>query len=204
MIPEQSSRNEGINDGQTILDPQLVESPVRPEPESPAQPQPEPPAGPAAFVFSKYEATMVLATFCDRGHPNPTQRSVCHLCGAPVVSEPRRIERPQLGWVVVQRSKRIPVQGPLVFGRRPDPAQLRLRENVQLVTLPYAHVSRTHLVLNPDGWIVLARDLGSKNGTYLRRRSQKPMRLPEREVPLMAGDVLDLGAGVFIEMERLP
>lgn len=195
-MPEQSFGNEGINDGQTILDPQLIEPPAKSEP--------EPPARSAAFIFPKYEAAMVLATFCDRGHPNPTQRTVCHLCGAPVVSEPRRIERPQLGWAVVQRSKRIPVESPLVFGRRPDPARLRLRESAQLVPLPYAHVSRTHLVLIPDGWMVLARDLGSKNGTYLRRRSQQSMRLPEREVPLMAGDVLDLGAGVFIEMERLP
>ena len=51
---------------------------------------------------------------------------------------------------------------------------------------------------------MLVRDLGSSNGSYLRRHGNPPIRLPESDTPLVPGDVIDLGHGVFINLDRIP
>lgn len=146
----------------------------------------------------------VLARFCDRDHANPPERAVCFVCGAAVAGEARITERPQLGWLRVEGGETIPLRGPIIAGRNPRSTALKLDETPRLVALPHPHVSGTHLAVTMEGWRLMVRDLNSSNGTYLRRHGEAPVRLPEAAVPLVAGDLIDLGKGLFLRLERTP
>ena len=146
----------------------------------------------------------VLAVVCDNGHPNPPQRATCYTCDAPVGGQPRQMARPQLGWLRINGGEKVPLLGPVVAGRNPQSRVISAETTPRLVALPHAHVSSSHIAFLLEGWTVLARDLGSRNGSYLRRHGKPPMRMPEQDVPLVPGDVVDLGHGVFINVERIP
>ncbi len=146
----------------------------------------------------------VLARFCDRGHANPPERATCFVCGSVVSGDARTTDRPQLGWIRVEGGETIPLKGPIVAGRSPKSTAVKLDETPRLVALPHPHVSGTHLAILIEGWRILAKDLRSSNGTYLRRHGKPPVRLPESPVPLVAGDLIDLGKGLFIHLDRIP
>lgn len=146
----------------------------------------------------------ILARFCDRGHPNPPERTVCFACQSPVGGDARLAERPQLGWVRVDGGETVPLRGPVLAGRNPSSTALRLAESPRLIALPYAHVSGTHVAFLLEGWRVMVQDLRSSNGTYLRRHGKPPVRLPEVPYPLVPGDLIDLGKGLFIHLDRIP
>lgn len=137
----------------------------------------------------------VLAVVCDNGHPNPPQRATCYTCDAPVGGQPRQMPRPQLGWLRINGGEKVPLLGPVVAGRNPQSRVISAETTPRLVALPHAHVSSSHIAFLLEGWTVLARDLGSRNGSYLRRHGKPPMRMPEQDVPLVPGDVVDLGHG---------
>ena len=55
------------------------------------------------------------------------------------------------------------------------------------------YVSRMHLQIELDGWLVLARDLGSRGGTTLRIPGRLPQRIRANErYVLEPGHALDL------------
>ncbi len=146
----------------------------------------------------------VLSRFCAQGHANPPERSQCFTCDSAVVGEARRARRPQLGWLRVEGGETIPLAGPVVAGRNPSSASLRLSEPARLVALPHAHVSGTHVAFLLEGWRVMVHDLGSRNGTYLRRHGKPPVRLPAAPHLLVPGDLIDLGKGLFLHLDRIP
>lgn len=149
-------------------------------------------------------APQVLGRFCDRGHANPPERGRCFVCGSLVSGEERMTSRPQLGWVKVEGGEAIPINGPIIAGRNPSSTALRLSQAPRLLAIPHAHVSSTHLAFLVEGWRVLVRDLRSSNGTFLRRNGKPPIRLPESPYPLVPEDLIDLGKGVFIHLDRIP
>ena len=155
-------------------------------------------------TFPGDRAPKVLAAFCAAGHPNPPQRVQCHQCNAPVSGQPQLVERPQLGWLRVTGGETVPLRGPVVAGRNPKTSALSTSEAPRLIALPHQHISSNHIAFIPEGWSVLVRDLGSSNGSYLRRHGNPPVRLPENDTPLVPGDVIDLGHGVFINLDRIP
>lgn len=146
----------------------------------------------------------VLARFCDRGHANPPERAVCFVCGSTVAGDARRAARPQLGWLRIEGGETIPLHGPVIAGRNPKSTAIKLEETPRLVALPYPHVSGTHVAFIIEDWRIMARDLRSSNGTFLRRQGKPPVRLPETSVLLVPGDLIDLGKGLFIRLERTP
>ncbi len=146
----------------------------------------------------------VLARFCDRGHANPPERASCFVCGAEVAGEARRAPRPQLGWLRIEGGETIPLRGPVIAGRNPQATALKLTETPRLVALPQPHISSTHVAILIEGWRIMARDLRSRNGTYLRRHGKPPIRLPDTAIPLVAGDLIDLGKGLYIHLDRTP
>lgn len=149
-------------------------------------------------------APQVLSRFCAQGHANPPERSQCFTCESAVVGEARRARRPQLGWLRVEGGETIPLNGPVVAGRNPSSAALRLSEPARLVALPHPHVSGTHVAFVIEGWRVMVHDLGSRNGTYLRRHGKPPVRLPAAPYLLVPGDLIDLGKGLFLHLDRIP
>lgn len=158
------------------------------------------PVGPAAPV----DPSAILAAVCDSGHANPPQRPQCRTCGLALTNLPVRVSHPSLGWVVPTRGEALELTGPVIIGRAPRAARFQGAEMPRLMVLPDAHISATHLALRIDGWTVLVHDLGSTNGTFLRRNNQPPFRLLDQPQILVPGDVVDLGHGVQLRFEELP
>lgn len=146
----------------------------------------------------------LVGALCEQGHANPPQRSVCRVCGGPVVGEPRRVPRPPLGRIRTSTGEVIDLVVPVVVGRNPRADRFEGPTPPRLLALPHNHVSGTHLAIELEGWNVLAVDQHSRNGTFLRRHGEPPTRLPQTPILLIDGDVLDLGHGVTLTMEALP
>jgi hypothetical protein len=88
----------------------------------------------------------------------------------------------------------VPLDRGVVFGRRPAPVP-ESHDWPHLVHLPQdsTYVSRMHLQIELDGWLVLARDLGSRGGTTLRIPGRLPQRIRANErYVLEPGHALDL------------
>ena len=144
----------------------------------------------------------VLALVCPQGHPNPPSQPVCRTCLLALAGPARRVARPTLG-VVRGAGVELELTGPVVIGRKPR-RQPGGAEEPLLLPVAVPHVSGSHVELRIDGWAVLAADLDSTNGTFLRRRGEPTMRLSSTPTPLVDGDVLDLGHGVQLTVEGLP
>lgn len=114
------------------------------------------------------------------------------------------VDHAPIGCLRILGNELIPLGGPVVIGRHPGAAGLNLSEPARLVTIAEPHISANHLALFVEDGQAYARDLGSRNGSALRRQGGEPLRLPERSIPLQAGDVLDLGQGVLIHCDGLP
>jgi hypothetical protein len=90
-----------------------------------------------------------------------------------------------------------------VFGRQPS-APATGEDWPQLVRLPpdNSYVSRSHLQVELDGWLVLATDLGSRGGTTLRVPGRPPERIRAGERYIWEpGQVFDLADSYEILLE---
>ena len=154
-------------------------------------------------VSEPISRTTVVAVTCALGHANPPHRTACRSCGSPLSGPPARIPRPSLGWVRSPDGERIELTSPIIVGRVPRADRVQGVDVARLLALPNGHISSNHLEIRLEGWNVLAVDLRSRNGTFLRRPGEPPMRLPDKPIILVAGDVLDLGHGVQLSFEEL-
>jgi FHA domain containing protein len=88
--------------------------------------------------------------------------------------------------VVLDDGLRIKVDGPLVLGRNPlAPDAYPDARSVQ-VTDETMRLSKTHLVLIPEGGHVQVIDIGATNGVYIeidRERTRIPVHEPQRLAP---------------------
>ncbi len=143
-------------------------------------------------------ADTVLAVRCPAGHLSDPVAATCRSCGAAVpAQEPHRVLRPPLGVLRLADSAEVLLDRPVVLGRRPTPSGPG--DWPHLVNLPgdSTYLSRNHLRIEPDGWHVLARDLGSRGGTTLFAPGRDPQRIRAHEPHLLEpGTVLDL-AGAY-------
>lgn len=146
----------------------------------------------------------VLAVLCTAGHGNPPQRAHCRVCGGGLNAAPTRIAQPSLGRVHVSSGEHAELDGPVIIGRAPRASRFQGTSIPRLMTLQHPHISASHVALRIEGWSVLAVDLNSTNGTFLRRNGEPPFRLLEQPQLLVAGDVIDLGHGVHLRFEELP
>lgn len=149
----------------------------------------------------------VLAVRCLQGHPTPPQAPSCRVCGAPVPpQEPHRVPRPVLGRLVLPTGECVPLDRGVVFGRKPEPLPDGERWP-HLVHLPAdsTYLSRTHLQVELDGWLVIARDLGSGSGTTLRVPGRRPERIRAHDAHVLEpGNRLDLADVYEIVFEVTP
>lgn len=149
----------------------------------------------------------VLAVHCPHGHVTPAYTPTCRICGAVIPpQEPRRIPRPRLGALRLPTGELVPLDRGVVFGRKPA-AVPGSPDWPHLVHLPQdsTYVSRMHLQVELDGWLVLARDLGSRGGTTLRVPGRLPQRIRANErYVLEPGHSLDLADSYEIVYEVTP
>ena len=205
---EEEPVRSGDHDGQTInslpedLVGELV-SLVGTGPTSPASPV-------SASSPSEPDAIrIVLSAVCPQGHPNPTNYTVCRVCGAELNRPAKSVACPPLGRVVTSGGESIELNRPLLVGRNPVADDIASVAEVPLrpltVASPNQLVSRNHILIDLDAWSVLAQDLGNCNGTVLNRQNEAPVRLSSANpVLLRSGDVLDLGDGQTLAFENLP
>lgn len=144
----------------------------------------------------------VLAVRCAAGHLTAAFVPTCRVCSAPVPpQEPARVPRPQLGVVRLPDGDTVPLDRGVVLGRQPT-APPETVDWPHLVRVPQdlSYVSRTHLRLELDGWLVLATDLGSRSGTTLRVPGRPPERIRAHQPYVWEpGQVLDLADSFEIE-----
>ena len=208
VAPATGGFDRGDHDGQTInglpedLVGELV-SLVGSGPSSPTSPaSASSPGEPDAI-------RIVLSAVCPQGHPNPTNYTVCRVCGAELNRPAKSVACPPLGRVVTSGGESIELNRPLLVGRNPVADDITSVAEVPLrpltVASPNQLVSRNHILIDLDAWSVLAQDLGNCNGTVLNRQNEAPVRLSSATpVLLRSGDVLDLGDGQTLAFENLP
>ena len=146
---------------------------------------------------------MITSAICVAGHANPPDAQVCLCCSAPLSGQLVPVPRPVLAMVSLSTGVSVPVRGDIVVGRAPS-AQPGGEPGALLLEVPSpAHlVSRSHLSITTAGWNVLARDLGSNNGTVLLRPGFPAVLLAAAlPTPLYVGDLLDVGDGVTLRVE---
>ncbi|MDR0960799.1 MAG: FHA domain-containing protein [Propionibacteriaceae bacterium] len=171
-----------------------------------------PPGAPSTDPAVAPATPTVLARVCAQcGTPNSTRRSACSSCGAPLTGEATPVPRPILGVIEVTvtslgTTERYPLDRPVVLGRKPRSTRFSVNDVPRLIAVngPRQDISRSHLRIDLEDWSVIASDLGSTNGTVLRRPGQPDRRLQAPEqVVAQAGDVYDLGDGVTVAIVEL-
>ena len=179
---------------------------VERQPPLPRDPQePGSPARPAA------DAPSVLGVYCKNGHfGDPAARS-CAVCGVSMTQRtlvPERAPRPPLGVLAFDDGPIVQLDSDYVIGREPTlNASVAAGQARPLSVVDDAGiVSRAHASLQLDGWRVLITDLGSANGTHLRRAGEAPEQLtPHVAVELPPGSHVDMGGcGFRYESRRRP
>ncbi|MEE6272549.1 FHA domain-containing protein [Georgenia sp. MJ206] len=119
--------------------------------------------------------------------------------------EPPRPPDPELE-LVLSSGPRILMDRPVLLGRAPEASRFVGSDAPRLVTVPNPSrdISGTHVELRPAGGHVVVTDMNSTNGTVLTPPGQPAFRLPPGSgVPVVAGAVIELGAGITVTVARV-
>lgn len=149
------------------------------------------------------ESVQLLGVLCPEGHANAPHAANCRVCGRPVeADDPRLVERPTLGRLLLPNGEHIELERDVVLGRLPAATE-GAADRPHLVKVSESpEVSRSHVRIRLDGWQVLLRDLDTTNYTWLTLPGSDQLRLsPHEEYALEPGSVIDLAEEVVIVFE---
>lgn len=137
---------------------------------------------------------------CELGHHNPPGFPYCRVCGGSLY-QPVTVMNLHLGWVRASDGQMRPLTGDIVVGRAPEIR--KMRDVTTLETPPeILEISRQHLRIHQNGWVVCVQDLGSENGTLLRRANGEIWELnPQRVYNVQPGDTVKLAPGYELKFE---
>ena len=147
----------------------------------------------------------VMAVFCEAGHPNPVHASSCRECDSTITSRTGQVERPVLGVLRVSSGATAILDTDVIIGRLPQGTSSTTAQRPRLLAVPSPGkaISKTHCAVRVEGWDMRVEDLGSTNGTFLLRAGEEPRRVPEhQQLLLRAGDIIDIGDGTTLTVER--
>lgn len=147
----------------------------------------------------------VMAVFCEAGHPNPVHASSCRECDGTITSRTGQVERPVLGVLRVSSGATAILDTDVIIGRLPQGTSSTAAQSPRLLAVPSPGkaISKTHCAVRVEGWDMRVEDLGSTNGTFLLRAGEEPRRVPEhQQLLLRAGDIIDIGDGTTLTVER--
>lgn len=147
----------------------------------------------------------VMAVFCEAGHPNPVHASSCRECDGTITSRTGQVERPVLGVLRVSSGATAILDTDVIIGRLPQGTSSTAAQRPRLLAVPSPGkaISKTHCAVRVEGWDMRVEDLGSTNGTFLLRAGEEPRRVPEhQQLLLRAGDIIDIGDGTTLTVER--
>lgn len=170
-------------------EPLPVEAPDSPDPTEP----PRDPDMPAPVIVKGYR--------CSRNHHNRPGAHYCSACGIKMGVHKTLVavdgERPPLGVLVFDDGVTISVLHDIVIGREPEVEETVRAGSAQPVRLEdeSQSVSRAHLRVELDEWDAYVVDLGSSNGTRVRRQDGEDwIELTPRARQLIeTGSVIMLG-----------
>jgi hypothetical protein len=169
----------------------------------PPQPVPEP----EMELLREHTHETVMATYCPQGHVNPPYSPTCRVCQQPIArQDPQRAPRPLLGRLRLPSGETVPFDRGVVIGRKPVPVNPHA-SLPHLVAVPQeaAFVSRMHLQIELDGWLVICRDLGSRGGTTLAMPGRPAERLRAMEPHVLEpGSRLSLADQYEVTYEVVP
>uniref|UniRef100_UPI00293E7546 FHA domain-containing protein n=1 Tax=Clavibacter sp. MX14-G9D TaxID=3064656 RepID=UPI00293E7546 len=98
---------------------------------------------------------------------------------------------------------RIPLDAPVIVGRRPRPPRVVRGPEPRLVAVPspLGEISGTHVALRQDSGVVVVTDLDSTNGTAVLAPGAERLALrPGESLVVVPGTRIDLGDGVVLEI----
>lgn len=116
------------------------------------------------------------------------------------------LNAPYFGSVQFAHGQEVDLGDPIVVGRKPSIAGSGAQPGAILVTVPSPSkdISRNHLGIHVEQGYVIATDLGSVNGTMLKRSGQPDRKLNPREGTLILnGDILDLGDSAILSFHEI-
>lgn len=153
--------------------------------------------------FSAVET--VLGMQCPNGHIGRPDASFCRACGTPLAGRtPAQYPRPVLGVLHLPGGEVLELDRGVVFGRSPaEPEGSTQRHHLINVSAYGPHLSRMHLEVVLDEWLVLVRDLGSTEGTVVTLPGRSPERLRPQELFTLAHDTQVNLAGDYTFVFRM-
>ncbi|MEE6286759.1 FHA domain-containing protein [Georgenia sp. MJ173] len=120
----------------------------------------------------------------------------------PIAEDPVVTAAPDLE-LVLSTGQRVELSRPVLLGRAPEASRFVGGEAPRLVSVPNPEkdVSATHVEVRPAGSHVVVTDMNSTNGTVVALLDQPAFRLqPGTGVPVPAGAVIEIGAGVSVRV----
>lgn len=147
----------------------------------------------------------VMAVFCEAGHPNPVHASSCRECDSTITSGTGQVERQVLGVLRVSSGATAILDTDVIIGRLPQGTSSTAAQRPRLLAVPSPGkaISKTHCAVRVEGWDMRVEDLGSTNGTFLLRAGEEPRRVLEhQQLFLRVGDIIDIGDGTTLTVER--
>ncbi|WP_435299355.1 FHA domain-containing protein [Timonella sp. A28] len=111
-----------------------------------------------------------------------------------------------VGFVRFSHGEVVELGVPLVVGRKPTHEGSGAVAHARMISVPSPSkdISRNHVEIRVEHSHVLVTDLGSVNGTLLRRQGALERSLAAHEATLVInGDVIDLGDGVTLTFDQL-
>lgn len=159
---------------------------------------------PADVPAEQDGAATVLGITCSRSHFNDPSSVYCASCGISLVHQTHNLvpgPRPPLGVLVSDDGGVYTLSQEYVLGREPENAEAVQEGRALPLVLddPDRTLSRVHAAIDLHEWDVRVVDLGSANGTCLRRPgSQDWERLvPHEPTTLLPGASIRLGGRVL-------
>jgi hypothetical protein len=145
------------------------------------------------------QPVIVQGIRCARDHHNNPQALYCSRCGIKMVHRTHVLvdgARPPLGVVTFDDGATFAVNKNLIIGREPTVDERVIAEAARPVQIrdEQRAVSRAHLAILLDEWMVYAVDLESANGTFVRAPGEDAWRR------LAAGEQFELRTGASVRI----
>ncbi|TDD66555.1 FHA domain-containing protein [Actinomadura darangshiensis] len=142
----------------------------------------------------------VLGVNCKNEHFNDPRAHYCAVCGISMLQltlSPFHGPRPPLGMLIVDDGQTVPLDDDQLIGRRPEgaPEVAQGRAHPLRLTDHEESVSRRHALVRLREWQVDVVDLGSANGTALKRPGEADFQrlAPDTPVELPPGASVRIG-----------
>ncbi len=146
------------------------------------------------------DSVEVLGIHCPADHHNHPNAVYCAQCGRRMGVNHTAVAkfgpRPPLGLLLIDDGSTFSLVSDVIVGRDPSAHPDVLEHGADSLRIggDVAVLSRSHFGVYLDGWSVTAVDLGSSNGTTIRRASGEVVALStDARTMLNAGDTLLLG-----------